>query len=150
MESVSWQCKFFNELNADELYGIMKLRNEVFVVEQNCVFQDADGKDQYCFHLSGVMSNELVAYARLAPAGISYPCISIGRVITSPKYRKSGFGKALMAQAIEECFRLFGKQPIKIGAQSYLTGFYQNFGFRQTSEMYLEDNIPHLEMLLEP
>jgi ElaA protein len=150
MEAISWRCKHFSELTAFELYQIIKLRNEVFVVEQNCVFQDADDKDQQCYHLAGMVENTLVAYARLVPAAISYPYISIGRVITSPVHRRAGFGKALMTQAINECYRLFGKQTIKIGAQLYLKDFYQSFGFQQASKMYLEDDIPHIEMLLEP
>jgi ElaA protein len=151
MQAITWVCKNFHELTPNELYAIIKLRNEVFVVEQNCVFQDADDKDQHCFHLTGISANKAVAaYARLVPADISYPYISIGRVITSPAYRKSGFGKALMKRAIEQCYRLFGKQPIKIGAQLYLKHFYEGFGFVQTSEMYLEDEIPHIEMILEP
>lgn len=151
MDTITWQCKHFNELNLHDLYAIIKLRNEVFVVEQNCVFQDADDKDIYCYHLSGTVSNnELAAYARLVPAGISFPYISIGRVVTSPACRNQGLGRALMTQAIDECYWLFGKQSIKIGGQLYLKNFYQSFGFKQTSEMYLEDNIPHIEMLLEP
>jgi ElaA protein len=150
MHALTWVCKSFDELNPHELYAIIKLRNEVFVVEQNCVFQDADDKDRYCYHLCGLAGNELAAYARLVPAGISYPYISIGRVVTSPVHRKAGIGRALMTQAINECYRLFGKQTIKIGAQLYLKDFYQSFGFRQTGEMYLEDDIPHIEMLLEP
>ncbi|GEO09360.1 GNAT family N-acetyltransferase [Segetibacter aerophilus] len=149
MQAITWVCKFFDELSPHELYAIIKLRNEVFVVEQNCVFQDADNKDQQCYHLSGTINNELVAYARLVPGGVSYPQISIGRVITSPAHRKTGFGKSLMTKAIEECDRLFGKQPIQIGAQLYLKGFYQSFGFKQISDMYLEDDIPHIEMLRE-
>lgn len=150
MHALTWVCKPFDELNSHELYAIIKLRNEVFVVEQNCVFQDADDKDRYCHHLCGLVGNELAAYARLVPAGISYPYISIGRVVTSPVHRKAGIGRALMTQAINECYRLFGKQTIKIGAQLYLKDFYQSFGFRQTGGMYLEDDIPHIEMLLEP
>jgi ElaA protein len=144
---ITWLCKPFTELTAYELYAVMKLRNEVFVVEQNCVFQDADDKDQYCHHLLGTVNDNLAVYARLVPAGISYPEVSIGRVITSPHYRGTGLGKALMAHAINECYRLFGEQPIKIGAQLYLKTFYESFGFNQTSEMYLEDDIPHIEML---
>ncbi len=146
MQLLNWVCKPFDLLNASELYAIIQLRNEVFVVEQNCVFQDADHKDRYCYHLSGFINNKLVAYARLVPAGISYPIISIGRVVTSPAYRREGFGKILMLKAIEVCYDLYGKQQIKIGAQLYLKGFYQSLGFEQTSEMYLEDNIPHIEM----
>jgi ElaA protein len=140
-------CKPFDGLDVHELYAIIKLRNEVFVVEQNCVFQDADNKDQQCYHLSGTINNELVAYARLVPAGVSFENISIGRVITSPAHRKSGFGKSLMTKAIEECNELFGEQSIQIGAQLYLKDFYQSFGFNQISDMYLEDDIPHIEML---
>jgi ElaA protein len=146
MQAIIWMCKPFENLSVHELYAIIKLRNEVFVVEQNCVFQDADYKDQQCYHLSGTVNNELVAYARLVPAGISYPYISIGRVITSPAHRKAGFGKFLMTKAIEECERLFGRQSIQIGAQLYLKAFYEAFGFTAISEMYLEDDIPHIEM----
>jgi len=147
MHSISWSCKPFEALTPAELYAIIKLRNAVFVVEQHCVFQDADDKDQYCHHLAGVAGDELAAYARIVPAGISYPYVSIGRVITSPACRRAGFGKALMERAIAECFRLYGEQPIKIGAQQYLKEFYQGFGFEQASSMYLEDGIPHIEML---
>lgn len=147
MEKLQWICKPFSELNPYELYDIIKLRNEVFVVEQNCVFQDADDKDQNCYHLLGLIEKDLAAYARLVPAGVSYDKISIGRVITSPAYRRSGAGRALMKQAIKECFNLFGEQDIKIGAQLYLKHFYQDFGFLQTSDMYLEDAIQHIEMV---
>jgi ElaA protein len=150
MQLVDWVCKPFEELTVHELYAIIKLRNEVFVVEQNCVFQDADDKDQHCYHLFGLIENNMAAYARIVPAGISYPHISIGRVITSPAFRREGLGKALMTKAIEKCYNLYGHQPIKIGGQLYLKNFYEEFGFRQTSEMYLEDDIPHIEMLLEP
>ena len=147
MDELEWSCKFFNELTAAEVYEIMRLRNEVFVVEQNCVYQDADNKDPKCYHLMGRVGNDLAAYARLVPADLSFDEISIGRVISSPKYRRSGAGKALMNKAIEEAYRLFGKQPIKIGAQLYLKKFYESFGFKQTSDVYDEDNIPHIVML---
>jgi ElaA protein len=121
---------------------------EVFVVEQNCVYQDADCKDLKCHHLIGTINNTIAAYSRLVPAGVSYNnLMSIGRVITSPAYRKSGAGKALMQKSIEQCYELFGKQPIKIGAQLYLKKFYESFGFEQTSDVYDEDGIPHIEML---
>jgi ElaA protein len=125
----------------------MRLRNEVFVVEQNCVFQDADGKDQKCYHLMGVVNGELVAYARLVPAKVSYDYVSIGRIVTSPSFRSKGAGKALVSTAIEQCNSLFGEQTIKIGAQLYLKHFYETFGFKQTSEVYDEDGIPHIEMV---
>lgn len=147
MLQVNWLCKFFDQLSPYQLYDIIKLRNQVFVVEQNCVFQDADDKDQRCHHLMGFVGDELVAYTRLVPVGVSYRYISIGRVVTASKYRNTGLGKALMTQSINECFRLFGQQTIQIGAQLYLKRFYESFGFTQTSEMYLEDDIPHIEML---
>ncbi|MDB5249336.1 MAG: family N-acetyltransferase [Segetibacter sp.] len=149
MQDIIWKCVFFDALTPYELYEILKLRNEVFVVEQNCVFQDADDKDQQCYHLMGFAGNELAAYARLVPPGVSYAFISIGRVVTSAKFRRCGAGKRLMQQAIDTCFSLFGIQKIKIGAQLYLKNFYEGFGFRQHSEMYLEDDIPHIEMLRE-
>ncbi len=149
MEGIVWKCKAFDNLTNLELYSIMHLRNEVFVVEQKCLFQDADNKDQQCFHLMGYIDSRLAAYARLVPAGVTYSYISIGRVITSPLFRKAGFGKALMQQAIEGCNRLFGKQTIKIGAQLYLKKFYESFGFKQTGKVYDEDGIDHIYMLKE-
>jgi ElaA protein len=149
MLNIVWKCKSFGELNSHELYAIMRLRNEVFIVEQNCVYQDADNKDQKSFHLLGWVGNDLAAYARLLPKGVSFPYASIGRVITSQKFRSSGAGKALMKQAINYCYQLFGNQPIKIGAQLYLKKFYEGFGFQQVSDEYLEDDIPHIEMLKE-
>lgn len=146
---LNWQCKFFDELAAYELYAIIRLRNEVFVVEQNCVFQDADNKDQLCYHLSGWNGENLVAYARLVPAGISYDEPAIGRIVTSPAYRKHGVGRALLVESIARCRLIFNEKAIKIGAQTYLKKFYESFGFRQCSEIYLEDAIPHIEMLLE-
>jgi ElaA protein len=148
MQSVFWKCKSFDSLSARELYAIIRLRNEVFVVEQDCVFQDADDKDQECYHLAGYVGDKLAAYARLVPSGISYTThISIGRVITAMPFRRASIGKALMEQAIEYCYRFFGEQPIKIGAQLYLKKFYEGFGFVQTSEVYDEDGIPHIEMI---
>ncbi len=108
MPDILWKCKPFIELNSHELYAILHLRNEVFVVEQNCVYQDADNKDQKSFHLMGWVNEDLAAYVRLLPKGISYNYVSIGRVVTSPKYRNSGIGKALMKKAIDQCNTHFG------------------------------------------
>lgn len=146
---LQWICKHFDELSVHELYAIIRLRNEVFVVEQNCVFQDADNIDQHCHHLLGFQEENLVAYTRLVPAGIAYEEMSIGRVVNSPSFRGKGAGKALMQQSINECYRLFGKQPIKIGAQLYLKKFYENFGFVQCSDAYDEDGIDHIKMMKE-
>lgn len=144
---LKWECTFFDALTPHELYDIIRLRNEVFVVEQDCVFQDADDKDQQCYHLMGFFGTKLAAYARLLPGNVSYTYVSIGRVVTSPAFRKMQAGKSLMIQAIKQCETLFGKQIIKIGAQLYLKKFYEGFGFKQTSDIYDEDGIAHIEML---
>jgi ElaA protein len=144
-----WLLKRFDELTPYQLYAILQLRNEVFVVEQNCVFQDADDKDQDSYHLMGFIDNKLVAYTRLVPAGVSYEQASIGRVVTSPSVRRSGAGKLLMQQSINSLYSLFGKVPIKIGAQLYLQHFYESFGFKRISDIYLEDGIEHIYMLKE-
>ncbi len=140
-------CKPFASLSPHELYAIMQLRNEVFVVEQNCVYQDADNKDPYCHHLMIWDGQKLVAYSRLLPKGLAYEQMSIGRVISSPAYRGTGAGKLLITKAMEACHQLFGEGAIRIGAQLYLKKFYESFGFVQTSEIYLEDNIEHIEMI---
>lgn len=146
--SLTWVFKKFEELSSAELYAIMQLRNEVFVVEQNCVYQDADGKDPMCWHLAGWDGTNLVAYTRIISPGIAFKEASIGRVVTSPRYRRTGAGRKLMEESISRTFHLFNCSEIKIGAQLYLTRFYQSLGFRQTSPEYLEDGIPHIEMIL--
>ncbi|MBK8520777.1 MAG: GNAT family N-acetyltransferase [Chitinophagaceae bacterium] len=145
---LNWILKKFEELSAAELYSVMQLRNEVFVVEQNCVYQDADDKDQASLHFCGWDNAKLVAYTRIIPPGISYPEASIGRVVTSPAYRKTGAGRQLMQESISHTFDQFNCTVIKIGAQLYLKIFYQSLGFIQSSEEYLEDGIPHIEMIL--
>jgi ElaA protein len=145
---MNWVLKKFDELSPPELYSILQLRNEVFVVEQNCVYQDADNKDKSSLHFMGWAGDKLVAYTRIIPPGIAYPEISLGRVVTSPSVRGSGTGRELMQRSIRLTEELFGKQPIRIGAQLYLKDFYTSLGFVQTSDTYLEDGIPHIEMLL--
>jgi ElaA protein len=139
----------FEDLDLYELYAILALRQEVFCVEQNCPYLDCDGKDFESWHLLGVDElGELACYTRLLPPGVAYESYaSIGRVVTSPRSRGTGLGKLLMQKSIEECEALFGKIPIKIGAQSYLLNFYESFGFQSTGEEYLEDGIPHTKMI---
>jgi ElaA protein len=139
--------KSFGSLSPQELYAILRLRNEVFVVEQQCIFQDADNKDLYCHHLLLWDQEQLVAYARLLAPGLAYAQMSIGRVVSSPAARGTGAGRQLMQHAIAACHELFGPGPIKIGAQLYLKRFYESFGFVQTGPMYLEDGIEHVEMV---
>ena len=147
MDIIEWRYKSFDELSTSELYEILKIRSEVFIVEQNCPYQDADGKDQKSFHLTGWRGDNAVAYVRIIPPRISYAEASIGRVLTVMTERKSGTGKILMEKAIALTLEHFNVTEIKIGAQLYLDRFYTSLGFRQTSPMYLEDGIPHIEML---
>ena len=144
---LQWTIKKFNLLSPDELYNLLKLRSEVFVVEQNCVFLDMDDKDQQCHHLLGYSDNELVASARIVPPGLAYEEPSIGRVVSSPKYRGSGAGRELMIKAINVTNDLFGTQHIRIGAQLYLKKFYSSLGFEPQGDIYLEDGIQHVIML---
>jgi ElaA protein len=146
--SIRWSCKKFHELSPEEIYQILRLRSEVFVVEQNCVFLDQDNKDQHCWHYMGHANGLLVAYVRLLPAGLAFKEVSIGRVVTSPSARRKGFGRSLMENAITEAWRLFGRQDIRIGAQCYLEDFYASLGFKPEGDTYLEDDILHIEMLL--
>ncbi|KQB98778.1 GNAT family N-acetyltransferase [Pedobacter sp. Hv1] len=145
---LTWVYKNFNELTTIELFDILHLRCEVFIVEQNCVYQDIDGKDKKSFHLMAWNGNELVAYTRLVPPGISFEEASIGRVITSPRYRGLGVGITLIEKSIEHTLQTYHTNTIKIGAQLYLKKFYSDFGFEQCSDTYLEDGIPHIDMLL--
>ena len=145
-----WINKKFEALSPDELYAILRLRNEVFAVEQNCVYPDTDNKDQPAVHLMGWQDNNLVAYTRIIPAGIAYSEPSIGRVVTALSIRRSGIGRELMQRSLDLLFSLYGKQPVRIGAQLYLQDFYASLGFRPTGEIYLEDGIQHIEMVLTP
>jgi ElaA protein len=147
MNELAHTVKHFRDLTPYEVYSMLRLRNEVFVVEQNCVFQDADNKDLYCHHVLMYENKQLVAYARLVPKGLTYEEMSIGRVVTSALVRGTGAGKQLMQVAIESCYRLFGPGPIKIGAQLYAEKFYNSLGFTSTGAVYDEDGIPHTEMI---
>ena len=141
---MNWILKKFDDLNLLELYAILKLRNEVFIIEQNCIYPDLDNKDQDAWHFMGIDDNKLVAYTRILPPGISYSEPAIGRVVTAPAIRKSGLGKELMLRSIEICENLFGKVPVSLGAQVYLIKFYESLGFFIAGDMYLEDGIEHI------
>jgi ElaA protein len=145
--AINWNSKNFDQLNPYELYDLLRLRSEVFVVEQNCVFLDMDNLDQHCIHLLGYDGSRLMAYTRIVPPGLIYKEASIGRVVTSSSVRYTGAGKKLMEQSIITLYKLFGSIPIKIGAQLYLKKFYESFGFVQMNEVYLEDGIEHIHML---
>jgi ElaA protein len=143
-----WVTKTFTELNVNELYALLRLRSEVFVLEQHCIFLDMDNNDQKAYHTIGFIGDEVVATTRLFDKNIMYDGYqSIGRVVGCPRHRGLGIGKALMQYSISECERLFGKGPIKIGAQLYLKKFYSEQGFEQSGDVYLEDEIDHIPMI---
>lgn len=143
---LEFKIKRFNELNTVEVYEILQLRAEVFVVEQNCVYQDIDGKDDKAIHVIGYYNGKLAAYARLFQAGDYFELASIGRVVVSPKFRNLKLGHELMQEAIRQVQLQFNTTSIEISAQQYLEKFYQSHGFITISEMYLEDDIPHVRM----
>ena len=146
--NLRWITKTFSALTVNELYDILRLRCEVFIVEQKCIFLDIDNNDQKAFHTIGFIGEEVVATTRLFDKDIMYDGYqSIGRVVGSPRHRGLGIGKALMQYSIQECERLFGKGPIKIGAQLYLKKFYGEQGFEQSGDVYLEDEIDHIPMI---
>lgn len=148
---MTFTIKTFEELTPYEMYALLQLRAEVFVVEQNCVYQDLDNKDQEAFHVLGINENgELMAYTRILPPGVSFPgFVSIGRVVNHLKVRGKGTGEALMEFSIKSCKLLFPGIPIKISAQTYLLKFYNDLGFKEVGEGYFEDGIPHIAMIFQ-
>ena len=144
---LKWKIKPFEALTVDELYDLLKVRSEAFVVEQNCVYLDLDGKDKRALHLIGEYDGKVVAYSRLFDAGISFDNASIGRVVIHADYRDKKWGHDLMREAIAGIKTHFATEKITIGAQLYLKKFYESHGFVQSGKMYLEDDIPHIEMI---
>ncbi|MFD1888256.1 GNAT family N-acetyltransferase [Paenibacillus wenxiniae] len=145
---MTWHIKHFNELTTTELYRILQERTNIFVVEQNCPYPEVDGKDLHCYHLYRLDGEQMTAYARLLPPGIAYTQASIGRVIVPASYRGKGYAGELFARAIDFIQQELGETEIKIQAQEYLCPFYGSYGFQAISEPYLEDGIPHVDMLL--
>jgi ElaA protein len=144
---LNWIIKKFDALSVHELYAILQLRNEVFVIEQNCIYPDMDDKDQLAEHLMCFESKKLIGYTRILSPGISYSDPSIGRVVTAQTVRKTGVGKELMARSIEACINLYGNTDITLSAQLYLKKFYELFGFKISGDGYLEDGIEHIKMI---
>lgn len=145
---LSWVSLPFDELSTHQLFEVLKLRVDVFVVEQECAYPELDEKDRHpeTRHLMGFSGQDLVAYARVIPPGLSYESSSIGRVVTAAEARRIGTGRVLLKEAIGLCETLWPNNDIEIGAQEYLLDFYQSFGFAPSSSVYLEDGIPHLDM----
>jgi ElaA protein len=146
---LEWKIRRFEALSAVEIYDLLQLRSEVFVVEQNCVYQDIDGKDGKALHLIGLDNDQIVAYARLFKPNDYFKQASIGRVVVKPSHRAKQLGHMLMNEAIKHIKSEYNETNITISAQLYLKDFYESHGFMQTSEMYLEDDIPHIEMKRE-
>jgi len=141
--------KTFSELNTEELYQILRLRTEVFVVEQNCIYQDLDNKDQKAIHIYYKENNEIVAYTRIFNSGEYYKNPSIGRVVVSKKKRGKELGKKIMISSIEYINKNIKGDKIELSAQKYLDKFYKDLGFYKTGKDYLEDGIPHQRMIKE-
>ncbi|MFD2969869.1 GNAT family N-acetyltransferase [Sphingobacterium bambusae] len=144
---IQWTVKPFSELSALQLYQILQLRIDIFMLEQNCLYPECDNKDLKAVHLFGMHEEQVVAYARLLPEGISYADLSIGRVVVHADYRKYGLGKELMHRAIAYWASEAPTQAIRISGQLYLQRFYEDLGFEKVSDVYLEDDIPHIEMV---
>ena len=146
-----FKVKAFKDLTVDELYAILQLRETVFIVEQNCIYNDIDNLDQVCYHLFSEDQNtgKIIAYTRLVPANIKFDVPAVGRLISDKNYRGKGLGRALMVKSIEEVCRLFNTNVVKISAQTYLLNFYISIGFKPISQPYEEDGIEHVDMILE-
>jgi ElaA protein len=156
---IDWRFARFDELSPREVHDVYRLRVAVFIVEQNCVFQDVDGVDPDCWHLLGYEASgpglrrgdeapddRLVAYCRFVPPGVKFPEPSIGRVITAPSVRGTGLGRVLMREAMRRAEGLWPAKRLRIGAQAHLERFYNEFGFTKSSDPYDEDGILHIEM----
>ncbi|MGH4122416.1 MAG: GNAT family N-acetyltransferase [Clostridium sp.] len=144
---MKWEIKKFKELSGEEVYEILKLRSEVFVIEQQCIYEECDGKDKKSYHLFAREDGEILVYLRILEKGVTYNEISIGRVLTDKKYRGKGLAKQMMLRAIGFIENNLNEKTIRISAQEYLLNFYSSLGFVGVSDVYLEDDIPHVEML---
>lgn len=142
------EIKSFDQLTNSELYEVLRLRAEVFIVEQECVYQDLDGKDQKALHVIGKTDQKLVAYARIFKAGDYFEQACIGRILVAPDSRSSGLGKEIVGAAVDAIREVYKEDKIKLSAQSYLQNFYAELGFEPTGNEYLEDGIPHIAMII--
>ena len=148
-QNIRWQWYEWAQLPPDVLYGFLKLRSDIFVVEQNCVFSDMDGVDPLCDHLCGFDDKGLVlVYLRLLPPGLKFPEVSLGRLVTSPDARRGGCAREALRLGLERLRQKFPGHTVRIGGQQYMEKFYASVGFVSTGQPYLEDGIPHVEMLM--
>jgi len=145
---LNWEFKYYNELSLDEFHDLIALRIKVFVIEQNCPYQDLDGLDKQCYHMLARDSNQMiVGTARIIPPGVEYPAAGIGRIVIDESIRGGQYGHELMRQAMQFIFTKFGMLEMKLSAQKHLEKFYNQHGFLSTGKEYLEDGIPHVEMI---
>lgn len=144
---IVWETKYFNELTVEELYSLLRLREQVFIIEQNCIYPDLDNKDQKAVHILGKIADKIIAYSRVFRPGDYFETASIGRVVTDNSYRNLKIGHTLMQKSILEIKNKFNHNFITISAQCYLLEFYKSLGFEPIGEEYLEDNIPHIKMV---
>lgn len=144
---IQWKIKRFEELSTSELYGLLRLREQVFIIEQNCIYPDLDNKDQKAIHVLGCKNEEVIAYSRIFKPGDYFDTASIGRVVVAQHVRKTKLGFRLMQKSIEEVKKQFNEDSITISAQCYLIEFYKSLGFVPVREKYLEDDIPHIRMI---
>ena len=149
MKNMEWKFKQFNQLSLDELYGILKLRSEVFVVEQNCAYQDLDDKDKFAYHMFLQEDDMTIACLRILPENVAYKEMAIGRVVVKKSFRGQGFSKIMILKAIEFITCDLAKNKIRLSGQAYLLDFYTSLGFKKVSKIYLEDGIEHYEFLYE-
>lgn len=147
MSELQIEVKKFSDLNSEELYDLLQLRSEVFVVEQDCVYQDIDGKDQEALHILGKKNNKIVAYTRCFEPGYYFEEAAIGRVVVKDSERSFGYGHVIMEASQEAISTVYNTKEIKLSAQQYLVKFYESHGYQQIGEGYLEDGIPHIAML---
>lgn len=146
---MKWVLKKYDELTVDEFHDILKLRIDIFVVEQTCPYPELDGKDKKAWHFYGIKNEKIIANTRIFKPGDYYNEASLGRVIVDESYRRTGLGYELVNRTLEQMRRLFGDVPVKIGAQTYLKKFYGSFGFQAQGDEYIEDGIPHVHMTLK-
>lgn len=144
---MEWKIKKFENLSIEEIYKMLKVRNEVFVVEQNCPYQDCDGKDTQAYHLFLEDSGDVIAYTRILEKGVSYDEASIGRFLVKEEYRGKGLAKEMLVRAINFVEESLKENSIRLSGQVYIKDFYKSNGFKEVSDTYLEDDIPHVEML---
>ena len=146
--TLRWTWQRWSELTPDTLYALLRLRSAIFVVEQNCVFSDMDGRDPACEHLCGWdEAGALTAYLRLVPPGVRTPEVSLGRVVVAAAARGRGLGRAVMEEGLRGCAQRYPGKPVKVSAQQHLEEFYRSLGFRTVGDAYMEDGIPHVDMI---